>query len=234
VTFAGNPRKRFVSSPKCFLGTSLARIPIADRMSLLNGHTNELRRVVQTALELCLSKMTKEESKRTAKPHVNALLSATRLMRQHEPNIENNFHYASRCYTRLSRIRMIGQWLCAIFRIGLGLSRKSIILQGSKSLFTLALENARGYWRRQRTRDHGWRLESKVLRHSDAHSSAHRLRKDENTGGRDAGDLYENTMRVVLAIADPYVVVLPLYSFKRLIDYKPPTCPEKNDSRNHH
>jgi hypothetical protein len=39
-------------------------------------------------------------------------------------------------------------------------------------------------------KDHGWRLESKVLRHSDAHSSAHRLSKDENTGGRDAGEVH--------------------------------------------
>jgi hypothetical protein len=39
-------------------------------------------------------------------------------------------------------------------------------------------------------KDHGWRLQSKVLRNSDAHGSAHRSSKDQNTGGGDASDIH--------------------------------------------
>lgn len=209
--------------PKCFLGTSLARIPIADGISLLNDHTNELRRVVQAALEL-LPKQDDEEGVQEDRETARKCLTlcdkvdeaAGAEYRKQLPLCIKMLHKA---------IENTDDWPMALRHLQ---NRLEPFESALSSLKQAEVDNPTGL---------------KIPLHTCLRECQGLLEKAADLGNvaqihiiasTFMFELYENTMRVVLAITDPYVVVLPLYSFKRLINYKPPTCPEKNDSRNHH
>ena len=221
TTLRSPPNKLLGLPPISFLGVSLAQIPIADRISRLDNLTNEFGRTVQAALGELPKTADAEGLQEDRETAGKCLALCDKINKAAAAEYQKQLPLCIRVLEKAigdtddcpMALRNLRNRLASFKSTLLSLKQAEVDNpKGPKIPLHACLRECQGL------------LAADLRNIAQTHIMASSL----------MFELYENTMTVALGVTDPYVVVIPLYSFKRLIDYKPKTCLESNDSRNDH